>query len=134
MGFKFEDLEVWKLALEYTDSVYEMSSKLPREEDFILKSQIRRAAPSIALNIAEGSTGQTDSEQARFLGLALRSLVETVACLRLIQKRRYLATTDLDRLDKMANGLAAKLQAFRKAIAPDQKWLREEQFEYGAND
>jgi hypothetical protein len=34
----------------------------------------------------------------------------------------------------MANGLAAKLQAFRKAIAPDQKWLREEQFEYGAND
>jgi four helix bundle protein len=134
MGFKFEDLEVWKLALEYTDSVYEMSSKLPREEDFILKSQIRRAATSIALNIAEGSTGQTDSEQARFLGLALRSLVETVACLRLMQKRRYLATTDLDRLDKMANGLAAKLQAFRKAIAPDQKWLREEQFEYGAND
>jgi four helix bundle protein len=134
MGFKIEDLEVWKLALEYTDSVYEMSSKLPREEDFILKSQIRRAATSIALNIAEGSTGQTDSEQARFIGLALRSLVETVACLRLIQKRRYLATTDLDRLDKMANGLAAKLQAFRKAIAPDQKWLREEQFEYGAND
>ena len=134
MGFKFEDLEVWKLALEYTDSVYEMSSKLPREEDFILKSQIRRAATSIALNIAEGSTGQTDSEQARFIGLALRSLVETVACLRLIQKRRYLAATDLDRLDKMANGLAAKLQAFRKAIAPDQKWLREEQFEYGAND
>ena len=80
MGFKFEQLQVWDLALEYIDLVYEIAEQLPRSEEYNLKSQIKRAATSVALNIAEGSTGQTDAEQARFLGLALRSLLETVAC------------------------------------------------------
>lgn len=42
----------------------------------------------MALNIAEGSTGQTDAEQGRFLGLAVRSLLETVACQHIISRRR----------------------------------------------
>jgi four helix bundle protein len=77
MPFKFEKLEVWRMAMEYIDTIYLVAEKLPRSEDYNLKSQITRAATSVALNIAEGSTGQTDTEQARFLGLALRSLVET---------------------------------------------------------
>ena len=80
MPFKFENLDVWHLALDYIDRIYDLADQLPRSEDFNLTSQIRRAATSVALNIAEGSTGQTDAEQARFLGMALRSLIETVAC------------------------------------------------------
>ena len=80
MPFKFERLEVWQMSLDYIDLIYEIASELPRSEEYNLKSQIRRAATSVALNIAEGSTGQTDAEQARFLGLAIRSLLETVAC------------------------------------------------------
>ena len=75
MSFKFEKLDVWRMALEYIDLIYSIAQQLPRSEDFNLKAQITRAATSIALNIAEGSTGQTDAEQARFLGLALRSPV-----------------------------------------------------------
>ena len=66
MPFKFEKLEVWRLALEYVDLVYALADQLPRSEDVNLKSQLKRAATSVALNIAEGSTGQTDHEQARF--------------------------------------------------------------------
>lgn len=77
-GYKFENLEVWQLALEYTNMIYALSESLPRFEEYNLKSQITRAATSIALNIAEGSTGQSDPEQARFLGMAIRSLIETV--------------------------------------------------------
>jgi four helix bundle protein len=77
MPFKFEKLEVWDLSLEYVDEVYSLSSNLPVDENYNLKSQIRRAATSISLNIAEGSTGQTNPEQNRFLGYALRSLIET---------------------------------------------------------
>jgi len=64
--FKFEGLKVYQLALDYIDLVYDVASKLPRSEEYNLSSQIKRAATSIALNIAEGSTGQSDPEQARF--------------------------------------------------------------------
>jgi len=90
MPFKFEKLEVWQLALEYIDLIYKIAEQLPRSEEYNLKSQMTRAATSIALNIAEGSTGQTDAEQARFLGLAIRSLLETVACQHIIKRRQYL--------------------------------------------
>lgn len=126
MGFKFEQLDVWRLSLEYVDLIYEIAGQLPKSEDFNLKSQIVRAATSISLNIAEGSTGQTDAEQARFLGLAIRPLIETIACQRLIQRRRYLeGQALLDCADQHAQTLAAKLHRFRKALAPDQRWLRE---------
>jgi four helix bundle protein len=78
MPYKFEQLEVWKLALEYVNLIYSIAEKLPPFEEYNLKSQIVRAGTGVALNIAEGSTSQTDPEQARFLGLAIRSLIETV--------------------------------------------------------
>jgi len=127
MPFKFEKLEVWQLALEYIDSIYEIANQLPRSEEYNLKSQIMRAATSVALNIAEGSTGQTDIEQARFLGLAIRSLLETVACQHIIRRLKLLAdVTRLDRVYAQAETLVAKLHTLRKSIAPQQNWLREE--------
>ena len=134
MAFKFEKLEVWELALAYTDVIYGIADQLPQSEEYNLKSQMKRAATSVALNIAEGSTGQTDVEQARFIGLAIRSLVETVACLHLIQRRNF--TKDLDALRnayREADKLTAKLQSFRRTISPEQKWIREDAIEYHTN-
>jgi len=68
--FKFENLEIWKLSLDYVDLVYKLTEKLPKTEEYNLKSQMVRAATSVSLNIAEGSMGQTNSEQSRFLGMA----------------------------------------------------------------
>jgi len=81
----------------------------------------------VALNIAEGSTGQTNNEQARFIGLAIRSLLETVVYdQHLIARRKYiLDQTSLKRAYGQAETLAAKLHTFRKVVAPDQNWLRE---------
>ena len=129
---KFENLEIWQLALDYIDLIYAIAEQLPQREEFNLKSQIRRAATSIALNIAEGSTGQTDLEQARFLGLALRYLIETVACQHLINRRGYLPDpAPLREAYRQSETLARKLQAMRNAIAPSQPWVREGQAEYG---
>jgi four helix bundle protein len=131
MSFKFEKLEVWDLALEYIDLVYEIAERLPRSEEYNLKSQMKRAATSVALNIAEGSTGQTDAEQARFLGLALRSLLETVACQHLISRREYLADKDpLRQAYVQANTLAAKIQSMRYTLVPQKTWLREDSAPY----
>lgn len=114
--YKFQELVVYKLALIYIDQVYKLAGSIPEVERYNLSSQLIRAATSIALNIAEGSTGQSDTEQARFLGLSLRSYIETVACLDLIQRREYLATHKLDQVKKTGNELFYKLFKFRKAL------------------
>ena len=127
MAFKFEKLEVWQMALNYIDLVYGMADRLPESEKFNLSSQITRAATSIALNIAEGSTGQTDPEQNRFLGLALRSLIETMACQRIIKRRKYLLNDSaLDKIDAEAESLAIKIQSFRKSIGKSSYAARED--------
>lgn len=134
MGFKFEKLDVWQAALDYLDLVYQIAEQLPAKEEYNLKSQMIRAATSITLNIAEGSTGQTDAEQARFLGIAIRSLIETVACQHIIHRRNYLSQPDLLRQAyKDAQLLSARLHSMRKAIAPDQPWIRELSDEYIVN-
>lgn len=114
--YKFEKLEIWQLSLEYSDIIYELADQLPRIEEFNLKSQIIRATTSVSLNIAEGSTGQSDAEQNRFIGMALRSLIETVACQHLIQRRGYIENRRVDRAYKFSEKLFAKLNAFRRAI------------------
>jgi four helix bundle protein len=131
MAYKFEQLEVWHLSLEYIDSIYKIGELLPRGEEYNLKSQIIRAATSISLNIAEGSTGQSDAEQARFLGMAIRSLIESVACQHLIRRRNYL--TDHSLLNKtyeQLQTLAKKLQSFRNAISNKHTKVREEEALY----
>jgi four helix bundle protein len=131
MPFKFEKLEVYQLSLAYIDLAYEIAGKLPANEEYNLKSQLKRAATSIALNIAEGSSGQTDVEQTRFIGYAIRSLLETVACQQIIQRRNFIADTSiLKKFFKQSEILAAKLYAFRKAIDPEQRWVRENESEY----
>jgi four helix bundle protein len=117
MNYKFEELEVWQLSLELNDMIYQISSELPETEQFNLESQIKRAVTSVALNIAEGSTSQTDSEQNRFLSYSLRSLIEVIACLRIIERRKYFSDSDLRlETEKTIKTLFIKLQAFKKAL------------------
>ncbi len=131
MPFKFEQLDVWQLSLEYSDLIYDIAERLPDSERFNLKSQITRAATSISLNIAEGSTGQSDPEQNRFLGMALRSLIETVACQRLISRRKYVTdTVVMNLLDVKAQELAKRIHAFRKSLTNSKKSISEEQAPY----
>jgi four helix bundle protein len=126
MTFKFENLEVWRLALEYIDDVYRLAGRLPPEEKSNLRSQWIRAATSVALNIAEGSTGQTNSEQVRFLGYSIRSLVESSACLRLAQRRHYIPEKlEPVQLEARTEVLIKKLQSFRRAVRNDANFTRE---------
>jgi len=114
--YKFQSLFVYQLALDYIDLIYETVGDLPDRERYNLSSQIIRAATSIALNIAEGSTGQSDKEQIRFLSLALRSFLETVACLDLIERRGYLSTDDIVGIRKLGKNLFFKITRFQKVL------------------
>ena len=93
--YKFQSLKVYQLGLRYIDQIYDITACLPSEEKFNLSSQLIKSATSIILTIAEGSTGQSNKEQIHFLKYSLRSYIETVACLDLIQRRDYLLENDL---------------------------------------
>lgn len=90
MAFRFEDLKVWHKAADLSNEIDKVARTFTVEERFSLTTQIKRAADSVVLNIAEGSTGQTKPEFKRFLGFALRSGIEVVACLYLANKRKYI--------------------------------------------
>src|SRR5665213_3149546 len=94
MPFKFEKLKIWQMAIDVAYEIHNLTRTFPKEELFILTAQMKRAADSISLNIAEGSTGQTNAEQKRFLGFSQRSALEVVSCLYL-GKRRDLVSEDI---------------------------------------
>lgn len=118
MAFKFENLNVWKKSLDYTASIHELTLTFPKSELYILSSQIKRAADSINLNIAEGSTGQSDAEFRKFLGYAIRSAIEVVSCLYVGKKRGLINDIDFKRLYSEAEEIIRMTQALRNSIKP----------------
>ena len=76
MSFKFEKLLVWQKAVDLSADISNLTKTFPKDEIYVLTSQIKRAADSVSLNIAEGSTGQSNAEFKKFLGYALRSDIE----------------------------------------------------------
>ncbi|HVK97944.1 MAG TPA: four helix bundle protein [Flavisolibacter sp.] len=95
MAFRFEELNVWHKAVDLSNDVDLLVKNFPKSELFSLSSQMKRAADSVVLNIAEGSTGETIPEFKRFLNIALRSAIEVVACLFLAQRRNYIESRSL---------------------------------------
>lgn len=113
---KFEDLRVWQKALEITVIIHNLTRSFPKEEMFIFTSQIKRAADSIALNIAEGSTGNTDAEFNRFLQMANRSAIEVIACLHIANARNIITIEDFNKIYDEINSLIRSIQALKKSI------------------
>jgi four helix bundle protein len=115
--FKFEKLEVWKKALKLTAEIDLLTKSFPRDELYVLTAQMKRSADSIVLNIAEGSTGQSNAEFRQFLKYSLRSGVELVAAL-YIAHERYLIPNQvliifkskIEEIIRMVQGLKKSLQ------------------------
>ena len=81
----FRKLEIYQGAKEFCGDIYKFCVVLPKNEQFGLISQIKRAVTSITLNIAEGSGCDTNSEFFVFVSYAYRSCNEVLACLELIE-------------------------------------------------
>ena len=88
----------------------------PAEERFVLSSQMQRAADSVALNIAEGSTGQSNPEFKKFLSYSIRSAIEVVSCLYLGKKRSIINDEDFTKLYSFYEGLIIKIQALKNSF------------------
>jgi four helix bundle protein len=92
----FRDLIVWQKAHQFVLSAYKLSQSFPPEEIYALTSQFRRAAVSIAANIAEGFKKRGEADKARFLNIAHGSLEECRYYLILIADLGYADTSQLN--------------------------------------
>ena len=98
------------------EEINTLSHQFPQKEIYNLNSQIRRAADSIALNIAEGSIGQSNLEFKKFMGYSIRSLAEVVTCLHKAKNRKYISDNEFNQLYEESFNLMNMMVAFKKNI------------------
>lgn len=98
------------------EDVYSLTRKFPKEEMFGLTSQMTRATDSIALNVSEGSMGQSDGENGRFIGYAIRSCAEVITCLYKARNRKYITEGDFSGNYEKVEILFKRLNKYRSAI------------------
>lgn len=113
----YRKLEVWQFAMDWIELVYRSSAGWPKDERFGLTSQVRRAAVSVASNIAEGAARRTTGEFLQFVGMARGSLAEAETQLMIAARLGYLEPaaesrlmTAADRISLMLVSLAAALR------------------------
>ena len=116
MAFRFEDLQVWQKAIDLGEQINQLAKNFPKEEIYVLTSQIKRAADSVVLNIAEGSTGQSKSVFKMFLSYSLRSAIEVVSCLFIAKKRGYINDSLFSELYSEYEILVKMITALKNSI------------------
>ena len=112
----FRNLKIYRRAVSFTVAIYAVSRSFPRDEIYGLTSQLRRAAVSISLNIAEGSGCGSAKEFRHFLMIALRSDYEVMTCLEIAVQLGYCRKEDADRLTEEADEIAAMITGFSKSL------------------
>src|ERR1700756_2052503 len=116
MGQSFRDLVVWQRAIELTLAVYKVTSGFPDSERFGLTNQMRRAAVSIASNIAEGYGRSTKGEYFQFLGHARGSCSELETQIVIARELQFGANGSVDSTSGLCDDVGRLLGALMKSI------------------
>jgi four helix bundle protein len=111
MGSSFKDLVVWQRAIELSTVMYRFTSSFPRTEQFGLVTQMRRAAVSIASNIAEGYGRSTKGEYLQFLGHARGSNSELQTQLVISNLLGFGENSSKDSADRLTADVSRMLNA-----------------------
>lgn len=93
-----QKLEVFIISRQFVLECYKLSNTLPADERFGMITQIRRAAVSVCLNIAEGSSRKSETERNRFYEIARGSVIEIDAALDIANDLGYLKNYDTENL------------------------------------
>ena len=121
--FAFERLEVWQLARKFFKQAYTIIDTYPSSERYNLVDQIRRAATSIALNLAEMTSRSSYKEQAHYSEIAYGSTIEVYCSFLLSYDLGYINEQQLEELKEKISELSNKINALKNS-----QYQRAEQF------
>ena len=121
--FAFERLEVWQLARKFFKQAYTIIDTFPSSERYNLVDQIRRAATSIALNLAEMTSRSSYKEQAHYSEIAYGSTIEVYCAFLLSYDLGYINEQQLEELKEKISELSNKINALKNS-----QYQRAEQF------
>ena len=122
--YNYKDLDLYKAAKELVLSVYALLRKFPREEQYALCDQLRRAAISIPSNLAEGSGRTSAKDQAHFFEMAFGSLMEVECQLDIACDLGYASREELESLNEQIARVAAMLSGMRRKLLGENSLIR----------
>ncbi len=114
--FRFENMDIWKDAIEISDRLFDYSDKAEDKRYFRFAEQLRSASMSISNNIAEGSGSFSDKEFASFLNIARRSVFECANILHIFLKRKIISIEEKDQIYLELISLSKRITNFRRAL------------------
>ncbi len=121
MSGTFRDLKVWQAAMRLTVNIYRATERFPSHELYGLSSQLRRAAVSVASNVAEGKGRSSDKELVQFLNRARGSSYELQTQLEIAESLGYLLSEDREELSAQAESVGRMLNAMIAKFREDLK-------------
>jgi four helix bundle protein len=113
---RFEELHAWQRSRTLANDIYSITRTGGASRDFALRDQLRRAALSVMLNIAEGFARTTDPDFFRFLSYAHGSVAEIQAALYLSLDQQYIDADQFDRIYKLATETSVLIKAFQRYL------------------
>ncbi len=116
MSGTYKDLEAWQCAMALVLEVYRSTAKFPREAMFGLTSQLRRAAVSVASNIAEGKGRFSDRELSQFLAVARGSVFEIETQVAIAFELGFLAEPQTEMLSKRCGEVGRLLNGLIRSV------------------
>lgn len=114
--YEYKNLDAYKESKALVILVYMLLKKFPREEQYALCDQLRRAVISIPSNIAEGSGRTSAKDQAHFFEMAFGSLMEVNCQIDIAYDLGYITNKDIENVEKHVRPIAALLSGLRRKI------------------
>lgn len=109
-------MDIWKVAITISDTLFDFSDKAEDKRFFRFAEQLRAATMSISNNIAEGSGSFSDREFASFLNIARRSVFECANILHLFLRRKIITKDEKDKIYPDLISLSKRITNFRKSL------------------
>jgi four helix bundle protein len=113
--FSFEKLNVWLDSKELIKLIYTITKDFPSEEKFGLTNQLRRASVSIASNLAEGTSRNTNKDKAHFTTLSFSSLMEVLNQIIIARELNYIEENNYQLIRIEIENISNKLNALRNS-------------------
>lgn len=114
--YEYKNLDAYKESKALVIGVYNLLKKFPREEQYALCDQLRRAVISVPSNIAEGSGRTSSKDQAHFFEMAFGSLMEVNCQINIALDLGYITKEDVENVDRHVRAIAALLSGLRRKI------------------